>query len=83
MNQLDVIITVDRSVVHLAGTLGKPVWTLNGFDSCWRGRPQREDAPWYPTLRIFRQPAFGEWAPVVSSVVEALREWKSRVPARS
>jgi tetratricopeptide (TPR) repeat protein len=82
MDHLDLIITVDTSVVHLAGALGKPVWMLNRFDSCWRWRPQREDAPWYPTLRIFWQPAFGEWGPVISSVVEALREWKTRVPAR-
>ena len=75
MQQLDLIITVDTSVVHLAGALGRPVWMLNRFDSCWRWGPQRTDAPWYPTLRIFRQPAFGEWAPVISQVAEELRQF--------
>jgi hypothetical protein len=75
MDQLDLVITVDTSVVHLAGALGKPVWMLNRFDSCWRWGPEREDAPWYPTLRIFRQPAFGDWTSVVDRATHALRQW--------
>jgi Flp pilus assembly protein TadD len=82
LDQLDLIISVDTSVVHLAGALGKPVWMLNRFDSCWRWGIRREDAPWYPSLRIFQQPAFGEWPPVVDNVVEALRRWTGSVPAR-
>jgi Glycosyltransferase family 9 (heptosyltransferase)/Tetratricopeptide repeat len=78
MEQLDLVITVDTSVVHLAGALGRPVWMLNRFDSCWRWGPQRTDAPWYPTLRIFRQPAFGEWAPVIAQVAEELRKFAMR-----
>ncbi len=82
MQQLDLVITVDTSVVHLAGALGRPVWMLNRFDSCWRWGPQRADAPWYPTLRIFRQAAFGEWGPVIARVAEELRSWQIDVPAR-
>ena len=78
MEQLDLTITVDTSVAHLAGALGKPVWMLNRFDSCWRWGPEREDAPWYPTLRIFRQPAFGDWASVVDRVAHELRHWAER-----
>ncbi len=70
--QLDLVITVDTSVLHLAGALGKPVWMLNRFDSCWRWGTDRADAPWYPTLRIFRQRRAGEWGPVVADVREAL-----------
>jgi tetratricopeptide (TPR) repeat protein len=83
MDQLDLTITVDTSVAHLAGALGKPVWMLNRFDSCWRWGPQREDAPWYPTLRIFRQPAFGDWASVVERVAQELRQWAARRPPRA
>jgi tetratricopeptide (TPR) repeat protein len=75
IDQLDLVITVDTSVVHLAGALGKPVWMLNRFDSCWRWGPQRGDAPWYPSLRIFRQPAFGEWGQVIARVAEELHRW--------
>jgi len=78
IEQLDLTITVDTSVVHLAGALGKPVWMLNRFDSCWRWGPRREDAPWYPTLRIFRQPAFGDWASVVERVTHELQHWAAQ-----
>src|SRR5208337_1118017 len=53
---LDLVISVDTAVVHLAGALGKPVWLLNRFDTCWRWLLGRDDSPWYPTLRQFRQP---------------------------
>jgi Flp pilus assembly protein TadD len=77
MNQLDLIVTVDTSVVHLAGALGKPVWLLNRFDSCWRWGIDRDDAPWYPSLRIFRQAAFGDWAPVIERVAREASAWTS------
>jgi tetratricopeptide (TPR) repeat protein len=79
IDQLDLIVTVDTSVAHLAGALGKPVWMLNRYDSCWRWGLHREDAPWYPTLRIFRQPAFGEWAPVIDRVANELRAWAPQI----
>lgn len=74
MAGLDLVISADTSPVHLAGALARPVWLLNRYDSCWRWLRDRDDSPWYPTLRQFRQPAPGEWAPVVARVAEALRE---------
>ena len=59
---LDLVIGVDTAVVHLAGALGRPVWLLNRFDPCWRWLRDREDSPWYPTLRQFRQTVSGDWA---------------------
>ena len=71
---LDLIISVDTAVVHLAGALGKPVWVLNRFDSCWRWLQTREDSPWYPTLRLFNQPRPGDWESVVVCVANELRK---------
>jgi tetratricopeptide (TPR) repeat protein len=72
---LDLVIGVDTSVVHLAGAMGKPVWVLSRFDGCWRWLLDRDDSPWYPTLRLFRQQSFGDWAPVVASVRAALGQF--------
>ena len=69
---LDVVISVDTSVVHLAGALGKPVFLLDRYDNCWRWLSGREDSPWYPSLRIFRQRQSGDWGPVISRVATAL-----------
>jgi ADP-heptose:LPS heptosyltransferase len=69
---LDLVISVDTSIVHLAGALGKPVFLLDRYDNCWRWLSGREDSPWYPTLRIFRQQRSGEWAPVIACVATAL-----------
>jgi ADP-heptose:LPS heptosyltransferase len=71
---LDLVIGVDTAVVHLAGAMGKPVWLLNRFDTCWRWRRDRDDSPWYPTLRQFRQPVPGDWDSVVERVRAALVE---------
>jgi tetratricopeptide (TPR) repeat protein len=70
---LDLVISVDTSVVHLAGALGKPVWVLNRYDACWRWLHGRTDSPWYPTARLFRQSSYGEWDGVIEEVVAALR----------
>jgi Tfp pilus assembly protein PilF len=72
MAELDLIISVDTAAAHLAGALGKPVWLLNRFDTCWRWQLDRTDSPWYPTMRIFRQPIAGDWGTVISNVHSAL-----------
>lgn len=70
---LDLVISVDTAVAHLAGALGKPVWLLNRFDSCWRWLHGRDDSPWYPgVLRIFGQPRPGRWDIVARRVRDAL-----------
>jgi hypothetical protein len=71
---LDLVISVDTSVVHLAGALGKPVWLLNRFDTCWRWLLNRDDSPWYPSLRQFRQPKPGDWDSVMRQVRGALTQ---------
>ena len=76
---MDLIITVDTSVAHLAGALGKPVWMLLPHIPDWRWMMDRDDTPWYPTMRLFRQPERGDWAGAVAAVRAALR---SGLPTR-
>ena len=66
--KLDLVITVDTAVAHLAGALGKTTWTLLPFAPDWRWLTEREDSPWYPTMRLFRQPRFGDWPSVLERV---------------
>jgi Flp pilus assembly protein TadD len=72
LEALDLVIAVDTGVAHLAGALARPVWLLNRIDTDWRWQLSREDSPWYPTMRIFRQTSPGDWAGVVARVREAL-----------
>ncbi|MFC0400675.1 tetratricopeptide repeat protein [Paraburkholderia rhizosphaerae] len=72
VDTLDLVITVDTAVAHLAGAMGKPVWIMNRFDTCWRWLLDRDDSPWYPSARLFRQPALGDWNKVVWAVRDAL-----------
>ena len=68
LDNLDLLISVDTSCAHLAGALGKPVWILNRFDACWRWLEGRDDSPWYPTAKLYRQAAVGNWMPVLEQV---------------
>ncbi len=69
---LDLVISVDTMIAHLAGALGRPVWLLLPFRADWRWMAARSDSPWYPTMRIFRQPRPGDWQAVLRRVAAAL-----------
>ncbi|MGE5667879.1 MAG: tetratricopeptide repeat protein [Betaproteobacteria bacterium] len=74
---LDLVVSVDTSIVHCAGAVGTPVWMLDRYDNCWRWGTDPENAGWYVNLRVFRQPRFGDWAPVISSLRSALVAWST------
>ena len=73
VSQLDLVITVDTSVAHLAGALGKPVWVLLAAQSDWRWMLGRPDSPWYPTMQLFRQTTLSDWKGAIERVGAALR----------
>ncbi|HEX2943685.1 MAG TPA: tetratricopeptide repeat protein [Rhodopila sp.] len=72
---LDLVISVDSAVAHLAGAMGAPAWTLIYEPADWRWLTRREDTPWYPTMRLFRQPRAGAWAEPIARLVQALRQY--------
>ncbi|HEY2411231.1 MAG TPA: tetratricopeptide repeat protein [Pirellulaceae bacterium] len=74
MNNLDLIITSDTSIAHLAGALGLPTWTILPFAPDWRWLLRRSDTPWYPTMRLFRQKSLGDWEGAFSEIQNALRQ---------
>jgi tetratricopeptide (TPR) repeat protein len=78
VDNLDLVISVDTSTAHLAGAMNKPVWILNRLDTCWRWMLEREDTPWYPSARLFRQPTLGDWDSVIERVTHALAALASR-----
>ena len=82
LQTLDLLITVDTSVAHLAGAAGLPVWLLAPAYPEWRWLTNRTDSPWYPSMRLFRQQELGEWDPVVKEVRAALQLWRDAPAAR-
>ena len=78
---LDLVVSVDTAVAHLAGALHAPVWILNRFDSCWRWLNDRTDSPWYPSAKLYRQAQFDDWQPVLEQVRldldERARQWRA------
>ncbi len=75
---LDLVISVDTMIAHLAGALGKPVWTLLSAAADWRYPPGRCETPWYPGMRLFRQAQPGNWTELIGRVAEGLRRAASR-----
>jgi tetratricopeptide (TPR) repeat protein len=78
IENLDLVIAVDTSVPHLAGALGKPFWLINRYNTCWRWLLDREDSPWYPTARLFRQDKTRSFEPVIARVAAALQDYVDR-----
>ncbi|MDR3435503.1 glycosyltransferase family 9 protein [Telmatospirillum sp.] len=74
LSVIDLLISVDSSPVHLAGALGRPAWVMLPFIPDWRWLMKRADTPWYPSLRLFRQPAWGDWPAVVQAMAEELAQ---------
>ena len=74
IENLDLVISIDTSIVHLAGALGKPVWTLLPYYSDWRWLLDRNDSPWYPTMKLFRQPEPGDWNKVFLAVADEIKK---------
>jgi ADP-heptose:LPS heptosyltransferase len=69
---LDLVVTVDTSIAHIAGAMGRPCWVLLPFTSDWRWLRERADSPWYPSLRLFRQQAPGRWHEPLAAVTAEL-----------
>jgi ADP-heptose:LPS heptosyltransferase len=75
IEHMDLVISIDTSIAHLAGAMGKPVWVLLPFVPDWRWLLDRQDSPWYPSARLFRQDQAGEWGAVMEKVKSALKTW--------
>ena len=73
LDLMDLVITIDTSVAHLAGAMGKRVWILLPYNPDWRWLLDRNDSPWYPSARLFRQQQIGDWAGVIDQVMSQLR----------
>jgi len=77
LENLDLLITADTSVAHLAGALGRPVWVLMAMAPDFRWMLGRNDSPWYPTMRLFRQTALGQWQVPIEQVMQALQSFRT------
>jgi hypothetical protein len=73
----DLVVTIDSSAAHLAGALGKPAWVMLPWVGDWRWLLDRDDTPWYPTLRLFRQPSRGDWTATIARVAQELATLQS------
>ncbi len=82
ISQLDLVITVDTLASHLAGALGIPTWIMLQYAADWRWLTGTPRSPWYPSMRLFRQPSQGDWASVISEVITALDAWSWECRAR-
>jgi hypothetical protein len=80
---VDLVITVDTALAHIAGALGVPVWLALSLVVDWRWQLEREDTPWYPTMRLFRQRRQGEWEPVFTRMAGELRRLVEKKASRS
>ncbi len=78
IGEVDLVIAVDTSIAHLAGAMGRPTWVLLPHVPDWRWMLERADCPWYPTMRLFRQPRAGDWEAVFGEVLKALGTWAAR-----
>jgi hypothetical protein len=74
MLSLDLILTIDTAAAHLAGALACRTWTMLPWAADWRWLLDRQDSPWYPTMRLFRQPGRGDWTSVIQRVEQELRQ---------
>jgi ADP-heptose:LPS heptosyltransferase len=77
IDTLDLVISADTAVAHVAGALGKPVWMLDRFNACWRWRLAADASPWYPTMRIFRQDRFGDWSGLMARLAAAFAGFRA------
>ena len=77
MGSLDLVVTSDTAIAHLAGALGAPVWVALQLVPNWRWMLEREDSPWYPTMRLFRQTAAGQWPDVFERIAQAVQKLRS------
>ncbi len=78
MSALDLIVTIDSAVAHLAGALARPTWVMLSHVPEWRWLEERTDSPWYPTFRLYRQPRPGDWSSVIAAISTDLPDWRYR-----
>jgi ADP-heptose:LPS heptosyltransferase len=74
IENLDLVISVDTAIAHLAGAMNKPIWLILPFEPEWRWLTERTDSPWYPSMRIFRQNTFNGWVGVIAKIKKKLEK---------